>query len=52
LSFRIEQQHSAVMDSAEWLWYNSAKLPRIGLAKPVTELLITTKMNNLHKEIL
>lgn len=50
LSFKIAQENNTVMDSADWLWYNTAKPQRIGLAKPVTDLLGAGNINNLQKE--
>ncbi len=39
LHMRVEETGTALMDSAEWLWYNAAQPARIGLAKPVRLLI-------------
>ena len=50
LEFVVEDRITAIMDSDRWLWYNVAEPARIGLAKPVNQLLSTNRTSNRKED--
>ena len=51
LEFVVKLANRSVMDSDEWLWYNTSQPVKVGLAKPVSKLLadITNQKNREDK---
>ncbi|MDA0823924.1 MAG: A/G-specific adenine glycosylase [Proteobacteria bacterium] len=48
----VKLSHPSVMDSDEWLWYNTSQPVKVGLAKPVSKLLADIANPNNREDTL